>query len=92
MGVKISLSHYRDNTVEGEVSKNSEDDRRPLEISILHSLGNTTLARKSQTSVRNQNRMYRVSQKHILHTLNACSSHVNNDGILYFAGIGVECS
>jgi hypothetical protein len=27
-----------------------------------------------------------------LHTLNAYNSHVNNDQILYFTGIGVECS
>jgi hypothetical protein len=32
-----------------------------------------------------------VSQKHI-HKLNAHNSHVNNDGILCFTGIGVECS
>jgi hypothetical protein len=32
-----------------------------------------------------------VSQKHI-HKVNAYNSYVNNDGILYFTGIGVECS
>jgi hypothetical protein len=34
--------------------------------------------------------IYRVSQK-CMHILNAYNSHVNNDGILYFTGVGVEC-